>query len=115
MDEKLFSLAEIILGVLFALVIDLLAAIASALSAGVLGAVVHAFTWLLFSLWFTIKGAKITNSLAGRYLIPIAAQAIPFLPTTTATFLVSTYMENNPEKFAIVESTASVAGTIAKL
>lgn len=115
MDEKLFSLVEIIIGTMLAIIIDIIAAIASALSIGILGAFVHAGTWLIFSLWFTLKGANITNSLAGRYLIPIGVQAIPFLPTTTATFLVTTYMENNPEKFAVVESVTRAASTVAKV
>lgn len=115
MNEKLFSLGEIILGVQFALIIDVIAAIASALSAGVLGSLVHAFTWILFSLWFTMKDAKLTNSLAGRYLIPIAVQAIPFLPTTTATFLVTVFIENNAEKFGPIATIAKATTITAKV
>ena len=115
MDEKPFSLAEIILGTFLALTIDIVAAIASALSFGFLGFFVHAGTWLIFSLWFTLKGVKVTSSLVKRYLIPMVVQAIPFIPTTTATFLITTYMENNPEKFGALEAITSKAGVIAKV
>ncbi len=114
-DEKPFSLVEIIFGTLIALIIDVVAAIASAFSLGILGFFVHAGTWLVFTLWFTIKGLGVTASLARRYFLPMAIQAIPFLPTTTVTFLMVTYMENNPDKFAAVTSVARVAGTVAKL
>ena len=114
-DEKSFSLVEIIFGTIAAITIDVIAAFASAFSLGILGFFVHAGTWLIFTLWFTIKGVNVTASLAKRYLLPMMVQAIPFLPTTTATFLMITYMENNPEKFAAVETATNIAGTIAKL
>lgn len=91
---------------MIALIIDLIAAIQSVFTFGFLGAATHAGTWLLFSFWFTMKGAKATSSLMGRYIIPLAVQAIPVLPTTTATFLVSTYIENNPEKFGLSKAVA---------
>jgi xanthosine utilization system XapX-like protein len=116
MDEPAFSLAEIILGTFFALIIDIIAAVASLFSFGLLGILVHSGTWLIFTLWFTIKGVKVTASLVRRYILPIAVQAIPFLPTTTATFLVTTYMENHPEKFGVIAKVASAAeGTASKL
>ena len=113
MDEPAFSTAEIILGTFFALIIDVIAAIASVFSFGLLGILVHSGTWLIFTLWFTIKGVRVTASFARRYLIPIAVQAIPFLPTTTATFLVTIYMENNPEKFGMVTKVTQVAEKVA--
>ncbi len=108
-NQPKFNLVEIILGSFFALVIDALAAIADFYSLGVLGFVVQALSWLLFTLWFTLKGVKIISSLVKRFLVPIAVQLIPFIPTMIFTFLVTVYMENHPEKFAAVEKIAGAA------
>ncbi len=108
-QEKPFTLAEIMLGTFVALIVDGVAAAASLISVGVFGFFVHSISWLIFTLWFTIKGVGATSSLAKRYLIPIAAQAIPFLPTTTAAFLITTYIENNPEKLGVLETAVGIA------
>lgn len=109
-NQPKFDLVEIILGSIFALLIDALAAIADVFSFAVLGFIVQALSWLLFTLWFTLKGVSVTSSLVKRFLVPIAVQLIPVIPTTIFTFLVTVYMENHPEKFAAVKKVAGQAG-----
>ena len=106
MDQPKFNIVEIILGSLLALTIDILAAIADFFSVGILGLVVQTLSWLMFTLWFTLKGVKVTASLVRRFLVPIAVQFIPFFPTMIFTFLVTVHMENHPEKFGAVKQIA---------
>ena len=103
MDQPKFNFVEIILGSLIALTIDGLGAIADFFGIAILGFFVQALSWLMFTLWFTLKGVKATASLVRRFLVPISVQLVPFIPTMIFTFLVSVYMENHPEKFALVE------------
>ena len=103
MDQPKFSLVEIILGTLFSILIDILAAIADFFTIGILGFFIQALTWLVFTFWFTIKGVKATASLAKRFIIPIAVQIVPLIPTLAATFLVTTYLENHPEKLGALQ------------
>ena len=63
----------------------------------------------MFTLWFTLKGVKATASLVRRFLVPLAVQLVPFIPTIIFTFLVTAYMENHPEKFGVIEKAAEVA------
>lgn len=100
--EPKFSMSEIFLGFLFALLIDCIAIAADLVSGGILGFVGQTLSWLLFSFWFKIKGATIAGDPLKGYLLPIITQAIPIIPTTAATFLVRVYIENHPEKFSII-------------
>lgn len=97
MERPKFSTVEIVLGILLGSAIDVLAAGADVISFGAGGFILQTGTWLLFTLWFTFKGVKATASPLKRYIIPILVQAVPVLPTTAATFLVSAYVENHPE------------------
>ncbi len=115
MDQPKFNLVEIILGSLFAFTIDILAAITDLLSFGILGFLVQGFSWLMFTLWFTLKGVKATASLAKRFIIPIVVQFVPILPTMTITFLITVYMENHPEKFGVFKTVASTASGKPKI
>ncbi len=108
MSTPKFNLIEIILGSMVALLIDIVSIFADLL-AGVGGFIVQSLSWLLFTLWFHLKGAKATASLVRRFLIPIAVQIVPVIPTQIFTFLVSVYMENHPEKFGYVTTAVSLA------
>lgn len=101
MDGPKFNLVEVIFGSMIALLIDVVSIFADLL-AGVGGFVVQSLSWLLFTLWFTLKGATASANLVRRFLVPIAVQIVPFIPTQIFTFLVSVYMENHPEKFGLV-------------
>ncbi len=114
-NQPKFNLVEIILGFLLALVIDVLAAIVDLFSLGVLGFIVQALSWLLFTLWFTLKGVKATSSLVKRFLVPLVVQLVPVVPTMIFTFLVTVYMENHPEKFgAAIKAAQMTQGKITK-
>lgn len=108
MDGPKFNLVEVIFGSLIALTIDIVSIFADLL-AGVGGFVVQSLSWLLFTFWFTMKGATATATLIRRFLVPIATQIIPFVPTQIFTFLVSVYMENHPEKFGLVTTAATLS------
>ena len=108
MEKPKFNLVEILFGSLVALVIDIVSAIAD-VAAGIGGFFIQSLTWLLFTLWFTLKGATATANLVRRFLVPIGVQIIPVLPTQIFTFLVSVYMENHPEKFSLVTTAVSVS------
>jgi len=104
-----FITAEIVLGTLVAGAIDVISAIADFLGGGILGFIVQGLSWLMFTLWFTMKGVKLTASLAKRFLVPIAVQAVPVIPTMMITFLATVYMENHPEKFGAITKVAGAA------
>ncbi len=105
-------MAETLLGSLVCLIIDLLAAIADVFTFGIVGFFSQTLSWLVFAFWFKIKGVKATATLAKRFIIPIAIQLVPVIPTTAATFLVTVYMENHPEKFGLLEK--AVPTTVKK-
>lgn len=107
-----FTLAEIILGSLVCIILDIIAAIGDFFSFSILGDLVQWASWLVFTFWFTIKGCTVTSGLVKRYLIPMLIDMIPVIPTLTPTFLVTTYMENHPEKFAALEKVEGVANKI---
>lgn len=98
-----FSLVEMIIGAMICLFIDFLAALGDLLSAGVFGFLIQALSWLVFTFWFTIKGARATATLSKRFVIPIIIQIVPIIPTITATFLVTVYFENHPEKLGALQ------------
>lgn len=108
MDGPKFNLVEVILGSLVAIVIDIVSAFADA-AAGIGGFIVQSLSWLLFTLYFYLKGATVTANLTRRFLVPIAVQLVPVIPTQIFTFLVSVYMENHPEKFGRVTAGAALA------
>lgn len=108
MDGPKFNLVEVILGSMIALIIDIVSIFAD-VAAGVGGFVVQTLSWLLFTLWFHFKGASATANLVRRFLVPIAVQIIPVIPTQIFTFLVSVYMENHPEKFGYVTTGVALA------
>lgn len=107
-----FSMAEIILGSLVCIILDIIAAIGDVFSFSILGDLVQWGSWLVFTFWFTIKGCKATSSLAKRYIIPMIVQMIPIIPTLIFTFLITVYMENHPEKFAALEKLDGVGKKI---
>jgi hypothetical protein len=107
MNKPKFNLIEIILGSMVALLIDIVSIFADLL-AGVGGFVVQTLSWLLFTFWFYLKGASVTANMVRRFLVPIAVQLVPFIPTQIFTFLVSVYMENHPEKFGLLQTAAKV-------
>lgn len=107
-----FSTTEIILGSLICIVLDILAAIGDFFSFSLLGDLVQFASWFVFTFWFTIKGCSVTSGLAKRYLIPLLVDLIPIIPTLIITFLVTVYMENHPEKFAVVEAVEKVANKV---
>lgn len=109
MENPKFTTAETLLGSFACLIIDLFAAIADLFTFGVVGFFSQTLSWLVFTFWFNIKGVKVTSSVAKRFVIPIFVQLVPVIPTTTATFLVTVYMENHPERFAMIEKAASLA------
>jgi len=111
-ENPRFSMAETLLGSLVCLIIDLLAAIADVFTFGIVGFFSQTLSWLVFAFWFKIKGVKATATLAKRFIIPIAIQLVPVIPTTAATFLVTVYMENHPEKFGLLEK--AVPTTVKK-
>lgn len=104
-----FTTTEIILGSIVCIVLDVVAAIGDVFSFSILGDLVQWASWLVFTFWFTIKGCSVTSGLAKRYLIPLAADLIPIFPTLIFSFLLTTYMENHPEKFAALEKLDKVA------
>lgn len=107
-----FTLAEIILGTLATIILSIIAAIGDIFSFSVLGDLVRWGSWFIFTFWFTIKGCTVTSGLLKRYLIPMLVEMIPIIPTLVVTFLVTVYMENNPEKFAALEKIEGVANKI---
>ncbi|MEI6479551.1 MAG: hypothetical protein WCO21_01830 [bacterium] len=98
--EPKFGMVELFLGSFFCLLLDLLSAITAIAFVGLF---VKSFSWLIFTFWFKIKKCHVADSLIGRFLVPVFVNLIPIVPTLAATFLVSAYMENHPEKFAAVE------------
>ena len=107
-----FTTTEIILGSIVCIVLDVIAAIGDIFSFSILGDIVQWASWLVFTFWFTIKGCSVTSGLVKRYLIPLAVDLIPIFPTLIFSFLVTTYMENHPEKFAAIEKLEKVANKI---
>jgi len=99
-----FSLVELIFGTLICLGIDALSALGDLLSVGIFGFFIQTLSWLVFTFWFTIKGAKETATLIKRFVLPIIVQIVPVLPTMTATFLVTAYFENHPEKLGSLQN-----------
>ncbi len=110
--QRKFGTAEIILGSIACIILDIIAAIGDVFSFSILGDLVQWGSWLVFSFWFTIKGCTVTSGLAKRYLVPLLVNAIPIIPTLTPLFLITTYMENHPEKFAALEKIEKVASKI---
>ncbi|MFA6365025.1 MAG: hypothetical protein WCW78_01355 [Candidatus Paceibacterota bacterium] len=115
MNEKKFSITELIIGFFFCLIIDLLAVVADVFSFGILGFFVQFLTWLVFTFYFKIKRAEVVNTLAGKFFVPILVQLIPFIPTLAATFMVRIYIENNPEKFGWVNLADSIDKKISSV
>ncbi|MDI6820616.1 MAG: hypothetical protein QMD65_00345 [Patescibacteria group bacterium] len=58
------------------------------------------------SLWAWRKGDKASLKL-GRQATKYASNALPWLPTLTAMFLIEAYMHNHPEKFALAQKAMS--------
>ncbi|MDI6733952.1 MAG: hypothetical protein QMD50_00455 [Patescibacteria group bacterium] len=56
------------------------------------------------SLWAWRKGDKASLKF-GRQAAKYASNALPWIPTLTAMFIIETYMHNHPEKFALAEKT----------
>lgn len=113
MDGPKFNLVETIFGAAVALAIDIISFFADFLF-GVGGFIVQTLTWLLFTLWFTLKGVKATATLVRRFLVPIAVQLVPFIPTQVFTFLATVYMENHPERFAALQKASAVTSVNVK-
>lgn len=107
-----FTLTEIILGTLVCIILSIIAAIGDVFSFSILGDLVRWGSWLVFTFWFTIKGCTVTSGLVKRFLVPMLVEMIPIVPTLVVTFLVTTYMENHPEKFAALEKVEGVANKI---
>jgi len=107
--EPKFGMIETLLGFLAALTIDIISGLVDVPTVGIGGFFIQALTWLIFRFWFTIKGVKVTASLARGFVVPMLVQLVPVIPTEAATFLVTVYMENHPEKFAIIEKVAGAA------
>ncbi len=110
--QRKFSTAEIILGSIVCIILDVIAAIGDVFSFSVLGDLVQWASWLVFTFWFTIKGCSVTSGLTKRYLIPLAADLIPIFPTLIFSFLITTYMENHPEKFATLTKIENIANKV---
>jgi hypothetical protein len=107
--QKKISLAEIVLISLTTLSIDGIAIVADIAGADI-GWLIQIPSWLVLTFFFTIKGAKVTSSITQRFIIPIGVQLLPdwIAPAQlTATFLVTAYMENHPEKFGVITKTTS--------
>lgn len=108
MDGPKFSLVETIFLGFIAALIDIVSFFADFL-AGIGGFFIQTASWFLFVFIFSMKGATATASLARRFVVPVAVQLLPFIPTQLATLLFSIYMENHPEKFGILQVATKVS------
>ena len=91
---KKFSAAEVILGSLFTLFIDVISAFLDLLVIGLfISPVIQGGTTAALWLWFRSKGGKSTQK-PGRWLAKGALSFAPWIPTTFFVFIASAYFHN---------------------
>lgn len=109
-DPK-FSIIEIVIGVFFTLFLDFTSLIFDVVALNI-GWLIQIPSWLVFTLWFTLKGVKNTNSLVKRFLMPIFLQAMPdwLIPfQLSLSFILTVLFENYPEKMGKLMGALGVA------
>ncbi len=105
MDEEIkkFTEAEIILGSLFTLGIDVLGAFLDGVVIGlVITPVIKGGVTFFMWLWFKSKGDKSSQKI-GKQVAKYAVNCVPVLPTTFTIFAIGVYSHNHP-KLAAVET-----------
>lgn len=102
---KKFGAVEIVIGTLICIIVDIVAFFADG-AALVGGWVVQALSWLIFVFWFHFKGVQNETQMS-KILVRFAVQAVPVIPTYTATFLFVVYQANNPKIGAIAQVAAA--------
>jgi hypothetical protein len=113
-DPK-FSKIEIIIGLFFTLLLDSISLVVDVVAMDI-GWLIQIPTWLIFTLWFVLKGVKNTNTLSKRFLMPIFLQAMPdwLIPfQLSLSFILTTFFENHPEKMGKLMGFLKTAGTTA--
>src|SRR3989344_5464461 len=95
MNQPKFSMPEMMLGVLICLLFDAMATIVGVFSFGIGSSFVKIPSFLIFELWFHLKGIKEEKSPIGPILKRMGIQAIPLIPTLTGTFLYKTLQVNH--------------------
>ena len=97
-DRKQFVESEVLIGVIFLFGLDGIAALIDATGVGMaIAPVLQAFGTGSITMWMWSKGSKSAVK-PGRQIVQHLANIIPFVPTVTLVFLVSTYLHNHPEK-----------------
>lgn len=91
-----FSAAEIVIGTLFCLFIDILAILIDVTGVGlVIAPFLQAAGNLLTSWWLKMKGNGNAFKM-GRQLTKNLVTIIPILPTNTTAFIIETWLHNHP-------------------
>ncbi len=97
-EIKKFSEAEMLLGGLFTLFIDLISALIDATGIGLaIAPFLQSLVTFIMWMWFKSKGDK-TSGDAGKQVAKYAANILPIIPTTFIVFIISAYLHNHPKK-----------------
>ena len=99
MDEhRKFNMAEIVVGGLFTLTVDAVAALLDFVPAigWMIASIIQAGTSFGTSMWLRTKGGKRAFGLE-RQLIKQASNLLPWVPTCFASFLIEAALHNNPK------------------
>lgn len=106
-----FNTSELIIGGLFALMVDGFCAFLDIIGVGlIVGPVIHSGFSVTLWWWLKSKGDKNASNM-GRQMARYFATIVPVLPVSLATFAVETYVHNHPEKFG---GATNMASTITK-
>mgnify|MGYP001558381710 FL=1 len=105
-EQKKFSASELLLGSLFFLFLDAVAAIIDFTGFGLaIAPVIQGTATTASAYWFKSKGSKKATGI-GRMLTKYLANFLPLLPTLTVIFLIESYLHNHPEKIKIAGNLA---------
>lgn len=97
--ENKFSTAEIILGGMFTLFIDIISALLDLTGIGwILATVLQSVTSFTTTFWVWSKGSKRATKLE-RQLMKQLSNILPWVPTCFVAFILEVILHNNPEKF----------------
>mgnify|MGYP001600628002 CR=1 FL=1 len=120
-ERRPFLWSEMLLGTLFTLGVDIIAALIDLTGIGVaIAPVIQSFATFSLTMWFRSKGDPNATKL-GKQLVRYALNLLPVSPliittfTTTIPFLIMVYIHNHPERFAAIEKLAGGAKGGTKL
>jgi hypothetical protein len=101
--EKKIMEAELILGGLFFLGIDLFAGLLDFLGVGIIiGGILQAGGTFAATVFFWLKGDKGALKF-GRQIVKYAANFLPWVPTLFLAFIIESYLFNHPGKLGALE------------